>query len=137
MSQLPSQEEYQQVKKEYQLKARDLEKKLGSDLVALRNDLVPKYLKGKFLTACAVFGSTYMVQELVFRKKVPGLVKFVGALSATVVAPKVYRMIYQNYFEVPPDSLSYPSPSPSVIVDENLSDQPDYPSTAPEQENLT
>ncbi|WKN43646.1 hypothetical protein [Tunicatimonas pelagia] len=125
MSQLPSQEEYERVKKEYQQQARDLEKKLGSDLVDLRNDLVPKYLKGKFLTACAIFGATYMVEELIFRKKVPGLVKFVGALSATVVAPKVYRMVYQNYFEVPPDSVSYPPPS--VEVEEVSDGQPDYP----------
>ncbi|MEQ9438583.1 MAG: hypothetical protein RIG62_06025 [Cyclobacteriaceae bacterium] len=111
MSQLPSQEEYERVKNEYKTLARDKEKLLSSDLVAVRNDLLPKYLKGKFLTGCAVFASSYMLQELVFRKKVPGLVKFVGALSATVAAPKIYRVLYENYFEVKSDSpLNAPIP---------------------------
>ncbi|MEM6842191.1 MAG: hypothetical protein AAF944_22630 [Bacteroidota bacterium] len=119
MSQLPSQEEYNRVKEQYQRQARELEKTLGSDLVALRNDLFPKYLKGKFLTACAIFGTTYMVEELIFQKKVPGLVKFVGALSATVVAPKVYRMVYQNYFEARPEiSTAPPPPSEELIPEE-------------------
>jgi len=131
MSQLPSQEEYLQVKKEYQLQARALEKKLGSDLVALRNELIPKYFKGKFITACVIFGTTYMVEELIFRKKVPGLVKFVGALSSTVVAPKVYRMVYQNYFEVP-DTFSYPPPSEEVEAEKETTLPTEYPPAVPE-----
>ena len=111
MSQLPSEEEYNRVKEQYEQKARELEKKLGSNLVDLRNDLLPKYLKGKLLTACAVFGATYMGEELMFRDKVPGIVKFAGALSATVVAPKVYRKVFQRYFEMQPEPITPPAPS--------------------------
>ena len=114
MSQLPSQEEYKKIKSYYQSLAKKKEKELGSDLVAVRNDLVPKYLKGKFLMGCAVFGTTYMLEELIFRKRVPGLVKFVGALSATVAAPRLYRMLYQNYFEVSPET---PLPAPIPPAD--------------------
>lgn len=118
MSKLPSQKEYNRIKNHYQSLARDQEKKLGSDLVALRNDLVPKYLKGKFLTGCAIFGTTYMLEEIAFRKKVPGIVKFVGALATTVVAPKIYRMVYQNYFEVKSDSpLNQPLPPSEPVPD--------------------
>lgn len=125
MSQLPSQEEYERVKEHYKTLAKEKEQILSSDLVALRNDLVPKYLKGKFLTGCAIFGATYMVEELLFRKKVPGIVKFVGAISATVVAPKLYRMVYQNYFEVKPDT-----PLNSMVPAENS--QPLPPPTTEE-----
>ncbi len=120
MSQLPSQEEYERLKNHYQLLAKQKEKELSSDLVALRNDLVPKYLKGKFLMGCAVFGTTYMLEELIFRKRVPGLVKFVGALSATVATPRLYRMIYENYSKVNPEvSLpATPPPQPQPTDDE-------------------
>jgi hypothetical protein len=122
MSQLPSQEEYERVKNHYQNLAKEKEKELGSDLVALRNDLVPKYLKGKFLMGCAIFGTTYMIEELIFRKRVPGLVKFVGALSATVAAPRLYRMLYQNYFEVNPTPLPVPAVEPIVTEEEDESE---------------
>ena len=111
MSQLPSQEEYERVKNEYKSMAKEKEKLLSSDLVAVRNDFLPKYLKGKLLMGCAVFAATYMLQELVFRKKVPGLVKFAGALSATVAAPRIYQTVYENYFEVRTDHpLNTPVP---------------------------
>nr|WKN36396.1 hypothetical protein K4G66_28965 [Tunicatimonas sp. TK19036] len=112
MSKLPSQEEYERIKNEYKARAKEKEKLLSSDLVAVRNDLLPKYLKGKFLTGCAIFATTYMAEELIFRKKVPGLVKFVGAVSATVAAPKLYRLLYENYFEVKSESpLNEPIPT--------------------------
>jgi len=124
MSQLPSQEEYEQIKSYYQTLAKKKEKELGSDLVALRNDLLPKYLKGKFLMGCAIFGTTYMLEELIFRKRVPGLVKFVGALSATVAAPRLYRLLYQNYFEVSPEA-PLPAPIPSEESFPAEEDQPE------------
>lgn len=112
-SELPSQEEYEKVKNTHKEAVRALEKRIQTDVVAVAKDFAPRYLREKFVISCAIFGGTYLLEEMIFRKSVPGIVKFVGALSTTVLSPKIYRFAYRNYFTpaapseqtlIPPDA---------------------------------
>ncbi len=97
MSKLSSQEAYERAKARHKEMAQQKVQMIQEDIDVLRTTYVPKYLKRKFITGCALFGVAYLAEELLFRKKVPGIVKFTGALAATVMAPKVYTYIQENY----------------------------------------
>ena len=101
---LHSQEEYERIKNTHKEAVRVLEKKIQTDVVAVAKDFAPRYLREKFVMGCAIFGTTYLLEEMIFRKSVPGIVKFVGALSTTVLSPTLYRFAYQNYFTPPAPS---------------------------------
>lgn len=97
MSKHPSQEEYQKAKAKHKAIAREKEKMISEDLYVLRRTFLPRHLKKKILTGCAVFAVTYLAEELVFRKKIPGIIKFTGAVAATVMAPKIYNLMQDSF----------------------------------------
>lgn len=97
MSKHSSQEEYEKVKARLKAEASEKEKLIQQDLTALRREYMPRHLKKKFMTGCAIFGLTYLTEELIFRKKLPGILKFTGALAATAMAPKIYSFIQENF----------------------------------------
>ena len=96
MSNLHSQEEYEAIKNQHKALAREKEKKIKRDLARLMSEATPRFLREKLVMGCMVFGSVYLIEELLFRKKVPGIVKFAGAVSATVFAPKIYDRLYAD-----------------------------------------
>ncbi len=100
MSKHSSQEEYERVRARLKAKASAKEKLIQQDLTAVRKEYMPRYIKRKVITGCAIFGVTYLIEELIFRKKLPGIVKFTGALAAVVAAPKVYTFIQDNFLIV-------------------------------------
>ena len=111
MSKLHSQEEYEAIKSQHKAIAREKEKKIKRDLTRLLSDATPRYLREKLVTGCIVFGSVYLLEEIIFRKRVPGIVKFVGAVSATAFAPKIYRALYHNFAAPSPHLATYPPSS--------------------------
>lgn len=105
MSQLQSKEEYEAIKNEHRAIAREKEAKIKRDLSRLMSEATPRYVREKLATSCIVFGVTYLIEELAFRKRVPGIVKFAGAVATTAFAPKIYRLLYRNYYTpVPADA---------------------------------
>ena len=110
MSKLHSQEEYEAIKGQHQAIAREKEKKIKRDLTRLLSDATPRYLREKLVTSCIVFGSVYLVEEIIFKKRVPGIVKFAGAVSATAFAPKIYRTLYRNFAAPSPHLTTAPPP---------------------------
>ncbi|MFP4091000.1 MAG: hypothetical protein ACLFUB_18640 [Cyclobacteriaceae bacterium] len=84
---------FEEIKAYYKQEAKNKEKQLHMDLWAVRHEYVPHHLKKKFLSGCAIFGLTYLVEHAIFGKKLPFTVKFVGALASTVMVPKVYRKL--------------------------------------------
>lgn len=100
MSKHPSQEEYEKAKAKHKAIAREKEKMISEDLYAVKRALIPRHLKKKILTGCAVFTVVYLTEELVFRKKLPGIIKFAGAVAATTMAPKLYTLIQDNFLVI-------------------------------------
>lgn len=119
MSKLESERKYEEVKDLHKASARETEKKIKRDLAQLMSSATPRFLREKLVMSCVVFGSVYLVEELLFRKRVPGIVKFVGAVSATAFAPKMYRALYANFYQ----STDVPSPPPSY-TSTNVLEQP-------------
>ena len=116
MSKLESEKKYEEVKNRHKESAREKEKKIKRDLAQLMSSATPRFLREKLVMSCVVFGSVYLVEELLFRKKVPGIVKFVGAVSATAFAPKMYRALYASFYKPADTSLpatTYPD-NPTV-----------------------
>ena len=111
MSKLESEKKYEHIKNLHKANAQEREKKIKRDLALLLSSATPRFLREKLVMSCAVFGSVYLVEELIFRKRVPGIVKFVGAVSATAFAPKMYRALYANFHEPPAEVTSPPLPS--------------------------
>ena len=104
MSNLHSKEEYEAIKNQHKTIAREKEAKIKRDLSRLLSDATPRYVREKLATSCIIFGVTYLVEELAFRKRVPGIVKFAGAVAMTTFAPKIYRLLYRNYYAPTPAS---------------------------------
>lgn len=100
MSKHPSQEEYEKAKAKHKAVAREKEKMISEDLYALKRTILPKHLKRKVVTGCVVFTAAYLTEELIFRKKVPGIIKFAGAVAATMMAPKLYTIIQDNFLVI-------------------------------------
>lgn len=96
MSKKNSQKKYEELKAYYKNEAKDLEKQLHMDLVAVRHEYVPHHLKSKFLTGVAIFGSMYLAEKLLFGKKVPRIIRFTTSLSAIIWAPKVYQKLHDK-----------------------------------------
>jgi hypothetical protein len=115
MSELRSKEEYESIKAQHRAIAREKEKKIKRDLSRLLSDATPRYLREKLVTSCIIFGSVYLVEEILFKKRVPGIVKFAGAVSAAAFAPKLYRLLYRN-FAAPPPAVYPPSSNGSPEV---------------------
>ncbi len=111
MSKLHSQEEYETIKSQHRAIAREKEKKIKRDLTRLVSDATPRYLREKLVTSCIVFGSVYLLEEIIFKKRVPGIVKFAGAVSATAFAPKIYRALYHKFAAQSPHLTTYPPSS--------------------------
>ena len=109
MSELHSEEEYQAIKSQHKAIAREKEKKIKRDLTRLMSDATPRYLREKLVTSCIVFGSVYLLEEIIFKKRIPGIVKFAGAVSATAFAPKIYRALYRNFTAPAPPPAVYPA----------------------------
>ncbi len=97
MSTLHSKQEYESIKEQHKAIAREKEAKIKQDLSRLLSDATPRFVREKIVTSCIIFGSTYLVSELLFRKRIPGIVKFAGAVSATAFAPKIYRILYRRF----------------------------------------
>lgn len=97
MSKHPSQVAYEKAKAKHKAIALEKEKMIQEDLKAIRLKYMPKNLKKKILTGCALFGVVYLTEELIFRKKIPGILKFTGAVAATVLAPKLYDFLQDNF----------------------------------------
>ncbi len=88
-----SEQKYEELKAYYREKASVKEKELHMDLLAVRHEYVPHHLKRKFLTGLGIFGTVYLVEKLIFGKRIPRIVRFTSSLSAIVFAPKVYRLL--------------------------------------------
>lgn len=97
MSKSRSQQKYEELKAYYREKASAKEKELHMDLLAVRHEYVPHHLKRKFLTGLGIFGSVYLVEKLIFGKKLPRIIRFTTSLSAVVFAPKVYRLLEDKF----------------------------------------
>ena len=111
MSKLESEKKYEEVKNWHKATARAKEKKIKQDLSRLMSSATPRFLREKLVMGCVVFGSVYLAEELLFGKKVPGIVKFVGAVSATAFAPKLYRAWYATLHQpadAPPLANAHP-----------------------------
>lgn len=96
MSKNKTQKKYEELKAYYKEEARKTEKQLHMDLVAVRHEYVPHHLKNKFLTGCTIFGSVYLVEKMIFGKRLPRIIRFTTALSAIVWAPKVYQKLHDK-----------------------------------------
>lgn len=127
MSKHSSEEEYEKAKAKHKAIALEKEKMIQQDLNAIRRKYIPKHLKRKLITGCAVFGIVYLAEEFIFGKKVPGIVKFMGALAATAMAPKLYSFIQDHYLIIGESSalgeVSTLSPEPDDILAENLPEE--------------
>jgi hypothetical protein len=84
---------FEEIKAYYKKEAKAHEKQLHMDLWAVRHEYVPHHLKKKFLSGCAIFGMTYLLEHAIFGKKLPFTVKFTGALAATVLSPRLFRKL--------------------------------------------
>lgn len=96
MSKSNSKKRYEELKAYYKEEAKKTEKQLHMDLVAVRHEYVPHHLKSKFLTGCAIFGSVYLVEKMIFGKRLPRIIRFTTALSSIVWAPKVYQKLHDK-----------------------------------------
>jgi hypothetical protein len=149
MSKKNSIKKYEELKTYYKTQARNTEKQLHMDLVAVRHEYVPHHLKSKFLTGCAIFGSVYLVEKMIFGKRLPRIIRFTTALSSIVWAPKVYQKLHDKLTgvgELEPiememiedqqlaedEGIAYPEEEP-VATDE---DEPAQLSTPPETDTL-
>lgn len=119
MTQLHSKEEYEAIKQQHRAIAREKESKIKRDLSRVLSDATPRYVREKLATSCIIFGATYLAEELIFRQRVPGIVKFAGAIATTTFAPKIYRMLYRNYYQPARLPASYAPPS-NGTMDESL-----------------
>lgn len=97
MSKSRSEQKYEELKAYYKEKASAKEKELHMDLLAVRHEYIPHHLKRKFLTGVGIFGSVYLVEKLIFGKKLPRIIRFTTSLSAIVFAPKVYRILEDKF----------------------------------------
>ncbi len=97
MSKHPSQIAYEKAKARHKAIALEKEKMIQEDLKAIRQKYVPKNMKKKILTGCILFGVVYLTEELIFRKKIPGILKFTGAVAATVMAPRLFDLLQDNF----------------------------------------
>lgn len=119
MSNLHSNKEYETIKNQHKALAREKEVKIKQDLARLMSDATPRFLREKLVMSCLVFGSVYLAEELLVRKKVPGIVKFAVAISATAFAPKMYRALYRNFqnsdiplpANTPPNDAAFDDPA--------------------------
>ena len=100
MSKSRSEKRYSELKAFYKDKASDKEKELHMDLMAVRHEYVPHHLKRKFLTGLGIFGTVYLVEKLAFGKKLPRIIRFTTSLSATIFAPRVYRMLEDKFLGI-------------------------------------
>ncbi|WPP51306.1 hypothetical protein [Catalinimonas niigatensis] len=91
-----SKKKYEELKAYYKAEAKKTEKQLHMDLVAVRHEYVPHHLKSKFLTGCAIFGSVYLAEKMIFGKRLPRIIRFTTALSSIVWAPKVYQKLHDK-----------------------------------------
>ena len=136
MNKLESEQKYEEIKNLHQASARAKEKKIKRDLTRLMSSATPRFLREKLVMSCVVFGSVYLLEELVFRKRVPAIVKFVGAVSATAFAPKMYRTLYANFSPetdvVTTPAASHPGTDPLVAASEVSTAPP--PRTFPRDE---
>ncbi|MEK6481145.1 hypothetical protein WJR50_26620 [Catalinimonas sp. 4WD22] len=96
MSKKNSQKRYEELKAYYKDEAKSIEKQLHMDLVAVRHEYVPHHLKSKFITGCAIFGSVYLAEKLLFGKRLPRIIRFTTSLSAIIWAPKVYQKMHDK-----------------------------------------
>lgn len=96
MSKNDSKKKYEELKAYYKAEAKKTEKQLHMDLVAVRHEYVPHHLKSKFLTGCAIFGSVYLAEKMIFGKRLPRIIRFTTALSSIVWAPKVYQKLHDK-----------------------------------------
>lgn len=129
MSKRSSLEEYEKTKAKHKAIALEKEKMIQQDLYAIRRKIMPKHLKKKFLTGCAIFGVVYLTEELLLRKKVPGIVKFIGAVAATALTPKIFPLMQGNFLVVEEVSaigeFSTPPPEPKPPLIEDLPEEDD------------
>ena len=128
MSNLHSKKEYEAIKNQHKALAREKEVKIKQDLARLLSDATPRFIREKLVMSCLVFGSVYLAEELLVRKKVPGIVKFAVAVSATAFAPKIYRALYRKFQH--PDSHLPPNTSPNEPALDGYSSQMVTPDTA-------
>lgn len=120
MSKSRSEEKYESLKAYYKAQAAAKEKELHMDLLAVRHEYVPHHLKRKFLTGLGIFGMVYLAEKLIFGKKLPRIVRFTTSLSATVFAPRLYRLLEDKLLdlgEIEPIEMD-------MLEDQMPSDQP-------------
>lgn len=129
MSKNSTLEAYEKAKAKHKAIALEKEKMIQQDLSAIRRKMVPRHLKKKFLTGCAIFGVVYLAEELLLRKKVPGIVKFLGAVAATAMTPKVFPLIQGNFLVVEDvaaiGAFSTPPSAPKAPPIEDLPEEDD------------
>lgn len=120
MSKSKSEAKYESLKAYYRAQAAAKEKELHMDLLAVRHEYVPHHLKRKFLTGLGIFGTVYLVEKLIFGKKLPRIIRFTTSLSATVFAPRIYRLLEAKLLalgEMEPIEME-------MLEDQMLSEQP-------------
>jgi len=93
MSKSRADKKFDQLKAYYRAQASDKAKELHIDLVEVRHEYVPHNLKNKFMTGLALYGTVYLSEKLIFGKRLPRIVRFTTSLAATVMTPKVYRLL--------------------------------------------
>ncbi len=131
MTNLHSKKEYEAIKNQHKALAREKEIKIKQDLARLVSDATPRFIREKLVMSCLIFGSVYLVEELLVRKKVPGIVKFAVAVSATAFAPKIYRALYSNFGRSGKHRLSGTLPSdPTPANSASVGSQFSTPDTA-------
>ena len=135
MNRLESEKKYEEIKGLHKASAREKEKRIKRDLALIMSSATPRFLREKLVTSCIVFGSVYLVEELIFRKRVPGIVKFVGAVSATAFAPKIYRTLYANFYPATQATAPVPTYSDGDLSGSVLPPtEPIVPRTSPKAE---
>lgn len=124
MSKLSSQEKYEKAKAKQKVIALEKEKMIQQDLDTIRREYIPKQIKKKLITGCGIFGAVYLAEELIFKKKIPGVVKFMGALAATAMTPKIFSLIQENFLIIGEASslgeFSSLPPEPEGVVEEEI-----------------
>ena len=135
MNRLESERKYEEIKSLHKASAREKEKRIKRDLSLIMSSATPRFLREKLVMSCAVFGSVYLVEELIFRKRVPGIVKFVGAVSVTAFAPKIYRTLYANFYQTSKATSPVQTyPSAEVPGSTPAPTEPIVPQTSPKVE---
>ena len=134
MNKLESEKKYEEIKALHRAAAHQKEKSIKRDLSLLMSSATPRFLREKLVMSCVVFGAVYLTEELLFRKRIPGIVKFVGAVSATAFAPKIYRTLYANFYQ--PDEVAPPvsrpaTPPPSAVAPAEPISLGNVPPTSP------